>query len=188
MISGIRTLAAVILFFASAASASGWTLDTLAAALQGRTADQVRYTERRDISYLSQPLFSEGVMRFKDGVLFKKVMAPDPETFEVRDGEIVHTDAGKNETRFDLDRSPMLRGLVVTLRAVLGGDMAPLRELFDLDLSGDEDAWQLAMTPRDGILRDHLRVIELGGGGGDVRLIRIHERNGDKTVIQIEHE
>lgn len=188
MISGIRTLSAVILLWAGAASAAGWTLDALAEALQGRTADQVRYTERRDIEYLSQPLLSEGVMRLDGGVLLKRVTAPDPETFEVRDDEVVHTDADKTETRFDIDRNPVLRGLVMTLRAVLGGDMAPLRDLFALELSGTEQAWQLAMTPRDGMLREHLRVIRLDGSGGDVRRIRIDERNGDKTVIQIEHE
>lgn len=178
----------LVLACATSAAASGWTLDELAAALQGRTSDQVRYTERRDISYLSQPLFSEGVMRFEDGVLLKNVTAPDPETFEVRGDQVIHTDADKTETRFDIGRNPMLRGLVVTLRAILGGDMAPLRDLFDLELSGDENAWQLAMTPREGVLRDYLRVIALDGRSGDVRQIRIDERNGDKTVIQIEHE
>lgn len=189
MISGLRTLAAAILLWTIAAPAvADWTAEDLSATLKSRDADQVRFKERRDISYLSQPLVSEGIMRLEDGVLIKSVTAPEPETFEVRDKKIVHIAADKSETRFDIAEHPVLQALAVTLRAVLDGDLAPLRTLLTLEVSGAQSGWTLRMSPRDGPLRDHLRDIVIEGRGADVGRIAIDQRNGDKTVIQIEHE
>jgi len=98
MISGLRTLVAVFLIWTFAAPAGAdWSADDLARRLKTRTVETVRYTERRDISYLSQPLVSEGTMHLKDGVLTKKVTSPDPEVFEIRDDQIIGGQGGHGE-------------------------------------------------------------------------------------------
>lgn len=191
MISGLRFIlaaAAFTLWTFTATAAGNWTLNELTDALQRGPSDHVGFTEHRHIRYLSDTLVSSGTMHFTDGVLFKKVTSPEAETFEIRNDQVIHTNAADEKTRIDVNEYPVLRGLVVTLRAVLGGNINSLRDLFDLGLSGMEKDWTLVMTPLGEALSGNLRKIVLQGSAGQVQTIQIDERNGDKTVIKVEHE
>lgn len=188
MTFGIKAVVVALLLLAPPSSAADWSIDALAAALEEQPKGQVAFTETRHISYLSAPLVSRGTLQFENGILRKVVTAPAPETFEIRDDELLHADADNNVTRIGIDDQPVLQSLAVILRAVLSGRLEPTRTFFNLSLSGERAHWDLRLFPHAEKLRDRLDAIVLSGAGGRLSEIVIAEKNGDKTVITLRDE
>ncbi|WP_052097263.1 outer membrane lipoprotein carrier protein LolA [Achromobacter sp. RTa] len=68
--------------------------------------------------------------------------------------------------------------------SVLAGDTAGLRENFDLELSGESNAWQLVLTPRSALLRQIFESIRINGAAL-VDRIELRETQGDRSVLQM---
>ena len=188
MTFGRNALIAVVILWTSVASADDWTIDVLAMALQKNDTHQVAFTEYRHISYLSAPLIARGTMDFTDGVLRKDIIAPQPERFEIRENFLIHIDNDDNVTRIKIEDHPVVHSLVITLRATLSGQFAPLRDYFNLVLSGSRADWEMAMYPHTEKLRASLSAVTLRGVGGRLTEIAIAELNGDNTVIKVQND
>ncbi len=188
MTFGRNALIAVVILWTSVASADDWTIDVLATALQKSDAHQVAFTEYRHISYLKAPLISQGMMDFTDGVLRKDIIAPKSEHFEIRENVLIHSDNDDNVTRINIEDHPVVHSLVITLRSVLSGRFAPLRDYFNLVLSGNRTDWEMVMYPHTEKLRASLSAVTLRGIGGRLTEISIAELNGDNTVIKVEND
>lgn len=67
--------------------------------------------------------------------------------------------------------------------AVLQGDRSGLQQDFDLTLTGTADNWRLLLTPRSVFLKQIFQQIEIEGGQL-VSSIKLHEVQGDKTVLR----
>ncbi|WAH58366.1 outer membrane lipoprotein carrier protein LolA [Pseudomonas silvicola] len=68
--------------------------------------------------------------------------------------------------------------------AVLQGDTSALERDFELQLSGDSQHWQLALTPRSLLLKQIFTQIRISGGPY-VERIELSETQGDSTVLRM---
>jgi len=66
--------------------------------------------------------------------------------------------------------------------SVLAGDTAGLQQSFDLALTGQQDGWQLLLTPRSALLRQIFESIQINGGNL-VDRIELRETQGDRSVL-----
>jgi outer membrane lipoprotein-sorting protein len=68
--------------------------------------------------------------------------------------------------------------------AVLQGDSSGLQRDFDLQLSGDAQAWQLTLVPRSLLLKQVFKQINIDGGAL-VQRIELLETQGDSTLLKM---
>ncbi|MCD5995080.1 outer membrane lipoprotein carrier protein LolA [Pseudomonas sp. CDFA 602] len=68
--------------------------------------------------------------------------------------------------------------------AVLQGDSSGLQRDFDLQLTGNANAWQLQLTPRSLLLQQVFKQININGGEL-VQQIELLETQGDSTVLKM---
>jgi outer membrane lipoprotein-sorting protein len=68
--------------------------------------------------------------------------------------------------------------------SVLAGDTTGLQENFDVELSGEPNAWQLALTPKSALLRQIFDIIRIDGSTL-VDRIELRETQGDRSVLQM---
>ncbi|TDV66054.1 outer membrane lipoprotein carrier protein LolA [Pseudomonas sp. LP_7_YM] len=68
--------------------------------------------------------------------------------------------------------------------AVLQGDSSGLQRDFELQLSGDAQAWQLTLVPRSLMLQQVFRQININGGAL-VQRIELQETQGDSTLLKM---
>ncbi|SHF21464.1 Outer membrane lipoprotein carrier protein LolA [Modicisalibacter ilicicola DSM 19980] len=66
---------------------------------------------------------------------------------------------------------------------LLQGDWQSLRERFSLELSGDENAWQVTLIPEAEALRERLSRIELQGGR-HLEHLELDAANGDVLEVR----
>lgn len=68
--------------------------------------------------------------------------------------------------------------------AVLKGDRSGLERDFDLELSGEQNAWRLQLTPHSLLLKQIFSAIRIDGGAL-VERIELIETQGDRTVLKL---
>ncbi|MCI5633334.1 outer membrane lipoprotein carrier protein LolA [Helicobacter sp.] len=64
-----------------------------------------------------------------------------------------------------------------------------LEQYFTLQLTGDSNAWNLYLTPKNTLMRKIFKNIHIRGGGGDKIFIKemiLIEKEGDTTITQFE--
>ena len=67
---------------------------------------------------------------------------------------------------------------------MLKGDRSGLDRDFDLKLSGEQNAWQLELTPHSLLLKQIFSAIRIDGGAL-VERIELIEVQGDRTVLKL---
>jgi hypothetical protein len=61
-----------------------------------------------------------------------------------------------------------------------------LQKDFEISLAGDEHAWRALLAPRDPQVRRALESIEVQGTGGDVQVLIVLDRQGEKTTTRLQ--
>jgi len=90
---------------------------------------------------------------------------------------------GEKPRSFALKHAPELRGLLSGFSAMLSGDAASLRQTFDVEMSGNDDAWTLKLTPTDTKARRRLQQIEVNGHQSDPRCFSMTTTDGAASVL-----
>jgi hypothetical protein len=131
------------------------------------------FVEYRFSHLLKKPLRSSGTLEYRaDGVMVRNVAAPARETTEVDGDQVRITRAGKATRTLSLQRAPQLRVLLGSFRALLEGQLTPLRQDFDVTLAEDATQWTLTLKPRDPTLAKHSRSIDVHGAVTSPRVSR----------------
>ncbi len=180
-----RALAAALLVLAAPACAAAFDVAALMKRLAATPEVRAAYTERKHSPVLAAPIDSAGTLLYRrPDVVEKQATRPRPERFRILREEVVVERGGK-EQRIALASQPVLAAFAASLRGVLSGDEAVLRRYFKLQVSGDEGAWGLELTPADATLARYVERISVAGRGGQVRRIETLETTGDRTVLEI---
>jgi len=169
------------------ASQTPWSLSRLTAALAQDVGSTVRFSEERQLQYLTEPLFLEGTLTFKPpGYLERQVVQPKWQRMII-DGDLVSIEENWKDPpiRVLLSDYPALEAFVAALRSILAGDQRSLERTYATALEGTEDAWLLSLTPRPQHLRDAVSEVRITGAGGNIQSIEIMESEGDRTIITI---
>lgn len=147
----------------------------------------VRFSEERQLHYLTEPLLLEGTLSFDPPErLEKQVLRPKKETITV-DGNLVTFESNPKDppVRVLLSDYPALDAFVTALRAALSGDLENLAHIYAIELKGTEDSWSLQLTPRTDALRKAVSKVQMNGSSGRIMSIEILETGGDRSIITI---
>lgn len=159
-----------------------WILARMVRPLPSRTP----FVELRDSPLLKTPLRVEGEYRRPSAdVLVRDVRAPYAEVSTIANGQVRIERAGHSSRTFSLSRAPELAALQAGFGALLAGDDAQLRELFEVASQGARKDWTLTLTPRDADLAEKLQAIVLHGRGSALRCIETRpvEGNVQRTLL-----
>jgi len=185
----LRPIATVLCFLgaaiASAAEVEVFDLPRLMQLLAATPAAEVSFTEKKFSSLLSEPVVSSGKLLYRrpDSVA-KIIETPRKESYRFERDVLVLTRAGA-EKRIPLSSQPLLSAFAASLRGLLGGDLALLRNHYQLSLQGDEQSWRPDMTPVDEEIGRYVQRITASGRAGRIGQIEVGESSGDRSVLQV---
>lgn len=170
-----------------AAAQQAWGLPQLMAALAQVKSASGKFTERKTMRMLTQPLTASGRLVYVAPSHIEKVtVSPIPERL-VMDGDRVTIAGGpNNETHsFSVADFPQIGGLVEGIRATLSGDLPTLERIYTTRLSGTPAAWDLQLVPRDSDFAHVVKWIEFRGDGNRIRTIDTEGGDGDRSEMTI---
>ncbi len=162
-------------------------LSQVMSALSNVHAAEGRFTERKYLSILSEPLVLEGTVRYRSpDYVRKEYDDPESEIYEVRGDNLTIELPDGRRRELSIDEHPVLRAFVESYRGTLAGDVETLSRYFDLTLTGSMDAWRLRLTPRQAELAEHLSAVVMQGSGGRVLRVETLEASGDRSVMTVD--
>jgi len=145
----------------------------------------VPYIEKKYSSLLAEPIVSSGTLSYhRPDTVEKNVTAPRNERFRIAGDELIVVRNGA-ERRFPLSSQPLLSAFAASLRGVLAGDAALLRNYYRLALEGEEQGWRLEMTPLEEEISRYVECITVSGRAGRIEQIEVRETSGDRSVLQV---
>jgi outer membrane lipoprotein-sorting protein len=190
MISGARSLGALLFSIALPLGAQSWDLASLMQAMAQVPSSSARFVETRHIALLTQPLELKGSLSYeRPNRLEKHVLSPVDELLRVDGDALTVLNKTSGEKRVvSLRDQPAAGALVASVRATLAGDLPQLERHYKVELSGTRAAWSLRLVPRDARVKAFVETITLAGS--DARLERIEslEASGDRSRMTILHD
>ncbi|MCL4685729.1 outer membrane lipoprotein carrier protein LolA [Myxococcota bacterium] len=170
--------------FASAVRADDPALDAVLARMASTAGVETAFEERKELSLLSEPLDSHGVLYFVPPDRFARFTLHPGFTSLVVEGRSVHLREGRDGEDTDLSGNPVARLFTEHFVALWSGDRAKLEHLYAAQLQGDLTDWELRLVPRRAPLAGVLDAITLRGDREAVREMIVQERDGDRTVTR----
>jgi outer membrane lipoprotein-sorting protein len=144
-----------------------------------------QFTERRYLHMLKSPLNDSGVLIYMaPDKVEKNTLHPQPETLTIDGDTLTIESQGKTQT-LSLSAYPQLGAFIEGIRATLAGDIATLQGIYETQLTGSADSWQLVLQPRDPKLQEIVRVIYISGDDVQITRVQTVEHDGDRTDMTI---
>ncbi len=167
------------------AYADSFDVTRLMQLLAAQPATEVAFTEKKYSSLLSEPVVSSGRLAYRrPDIVEKSIELPRKERYRFAGDELLLLRNGA-EKRIPLSGQPLLSAFAASLRGVLGGDQALLRNHYQLSLRGKETAWILELTPLDEETGRYVSRIVVSGHAGRIEQIEVRETSGDRSVLQV---
>jgi Outer membrane lipoprotein carrier protein LolA-like len=188
MISGITLMTLALLSAAPSTPAqqrdAGPDASALIARLTRPVPSSTPYAEVRFVRLLKTPQVQHGELDYGGaGRLGKRVAQPYRESMTIDAGSVEVQREGRSTRHFPLDRAPELQALLAGFSALLGGDAATLKKIFDIRLVDNASKWTLTLTPHEAALGKHLHEIVVDGNGNEPHCFSLHETDGDASVM-----
>ncbi|MDX1722127.1 MAG: outer membrane lipoprotein carrier protein LolA [Pseudomonas sp.] len=157
-------------------------LDQLGAQLAKPAVVRGPFIQEKHLRALPQPLTSRGqfVLSREHGLLWQ-LHSPLQQDYRIGDQGIARRTPQGWQQQPGQDIAAQQSRLFL---AVLRGDHAGLADDFELQLSGDAEAWQLSLTPRSRLLQQIFSAIHIQGGAL-VERIELAETQGDSTLLRL---
>lgn len=144
------------------------------------------FTEVRYSKLLDQPLIVKGQLEYhEDGTLVRAVKVPFQERTEIRGETVSVARVGKSPRKFSLKRAPELRSMLGGFSAVLGGERAELEKDFDIGVTGELAAWELALTPKSPEVGKYVRNIVIEGAQNEPRCIIVTQPDDESSLMLV---
>lgn len=184
-------LISVVLASVPAWPAEGeWGLADLMRSLKAVESSRARFSERKELALLNEPLESSGTLIYRaPGRLEKHTLRPERESLVLDQDQLVleSTERGWKKS-FGLREHPVVWAFVESIRSTLAGDLATLQRFYNVKLEGIESSWQLALVPRESDMKAVVDDILISGSKASILRIEIREAGGDRSVMTIERE
>ncbi len=156
-------------------------------AVAAKPLDAMPFFERRMSSLYSRPLESKGTLSYKPpGILEKLTTSPIRERVTVA-ADLITVQSGDSAAvnMIKLDGQPNLQAFAKGLRAVMAGEIKPIRQYFDPLITGSFAQWNLKLIPIDSAMKRALKQIVVTGQGAQVRVIETTELGGDVNELTL---
>lgn len=175
------------------ASAGDWSLESLMQARQAVETAEARFIQERHSFLLDEPLRSEGRLHYRaSDVLKQEITAPYPSTLSLAGDRLTLEKDGESRS-ISLSQYPEAGRYVNALRGVLSGDLAMLKQHFELEFAGDKSSWSLALLPRDdSVYEDRAQAfgpqierIDFRGRAAMLTQIEMKQSASERTLMNI---
>lgn len=166
----------------------GWDVEQLMDALarQHGESGEASFTEIKTLASLKEPLVARGVLRYRlPASLEKEVQKPRAERYVINNESMEIYRDGKLRRQVTLENYPEVRNFVRSFIATLGGDLAALRQHYDVQLEGRQSDWTLHLTPTDEALRGIVKRITVQGQAGEVLSFETLQPDDDRSKMLI---
>ncbi|OLO05943.1 outer membrane lipoprotein carrier protein LolA [Salinicola socius] len=158
-------------------SAQAFDLDDLQRQLAATPSVAGRFEQQRELADLDSSLTSTGTFVFERGKrVVWELKTPVQERIELTPQAI--TD-GSGETA-----PPGGEQVAQLFLQLLEGDWQALESRFTLQLSGDQDAWQVALRPKEAALRERIAGITLQGDR-TIDHLDMRTPDGDRLKVRL---
>jgi hypothetical protein len=166
---------------------TGWNVEQLIESLAKNRPAEVRFEETAFSNLLTQPLKTQGILRFTPPArLEKHVTAPYDERYLVEGDKVLFEKKTKGINRtLSLQDYPALQAFVEAFRSTLANDVVTLKRFYSVTLQGEPRRWVLILRPLDKATQELVESIRFSGEGEQVRAIEIRAPDGDRSVMVI---
>ncbi|MHB8920446.1 MAG: LolA-related protein [Halothiobacillus sp.] len=171
---------------ATAEPLASWNAATVLQSVANHRQSAARFTEEKFIGVLDTPLLSEGKLTFRPPDYLKKhTTVPRDEVMIIQGTMLTYTRQGQTYT-LNLAEHPEATAYANSMRGLLTGNAAILKQSYALKLSGDPAHWTLLLLPTDARIASLIKNISVTGAGDSVQMIEYDQTNGDRSVITIQ--
>jgi hypothetical protein len=169
------------------AGSTGWNVEQLIESLAKNRQAEVRFEETAFSNLLTQPLKTQGILRFTPPAgLEKHIIAPHDERYLVEGDTVLFESKTKGTKRtLSLHDYPALRTFIEAFRSTLGNDVITLRRFYSVTLQGEPRRWVLILRPLDKAVQELVESIRFSGEREQVSSIEILAPDGDRSVMAI---
>lgn len=182
------SVALALVFSASSATAwadERWGLDALMQSLAQIRHGHATFIEKKFIAILDKPVESSGELFYTaPDRLEKRTLKPRLESMQLDRGTLTIEQKGKYHV-LPLQSYPEIAAFIDSIRATLAGDRAALERVYQLRLSGEEQAWVLELQPLSERMKKVIRKIRILGERQALRSIEIQQADGDRSLMTI---
>ena len=163
-------------------TAKAFDLSDLSAQLAKPKVVRGPFVQEKHLRALPTPLTSQGQFTLsRDHGLLWLLQKPLKQDYRIADNGIARRTAEGWQQQPGQDVAAQQSRLFL---AVLKGDRSGLARDFDLQLTGEQNAWQLQLTPHSLLLKQIFSAIRIEGGAL-VERIELIETQGDRTVLKM---
>ncbi len=169
------------------AESTDWNVEQLMESLAQNQPAEVRFKETAFSNLLTQPLKTQGILRFTPPAgLEKHITAPYDERYLVEGDTVLFESKTKGTKRtLSLHDYPVLRAFIEAFRSTLANDVITLRRFYRVSLQGEPRRWVLILRPLDQAVQELVETIRFSGDSEQVRSIEILAPDGDRSVMVI---
>ncbi len=155
-------------------------------AVSAKPLEATPFFERRLSALYSRPLESKGTLSFKPPATLEKLTtSPIRERVTVA-ADVITLQSGDNPAKtIKLDGQPSLQAFAQGLRALMAGEIKPIRQHFEPQMTGSFGQWNLKLLPIEPALKRALKHIVVTGQGGQVHVIETTELSGDVNELSL---
>jgi hypothetical protein len=165
--------------------APGTPLDQLMGLLAQQRHARADFQEQQYLAVLTRPLLSSGILIYDaPDHLEQRTLRPRRQTM-VLDHGVLTLQVGRHRRSVPLADYPQLAPLIDSIRATLAGDRAALEQVFNVQLHGNLDRWQLQLQPRAGQPAGAVTQIVIAGTQARISEVQVRQSDGDHSVLQI---
>jgi hypothetical protein len=158
-------------FAGTARAAEEATLEQVMQGLAAVRERQSRFTEEKVIPELELALPNEGTLLWSaPDRLEKHTTWPIDEFLSVATGRLTYERRDRGVRReFALGDQPEMQALVEAIRGTLAGDLAALRQHYEVTFTTGAEGWRMVLTPLSLRVRGAVQRITITGMGTELR-------------------
>ena len=176
----------VLWWLPASAQAASWGLDQLMSELAQTRYSHARFSEKKSIAILDQPVESSGELFYSaPDRLEKRTLKPRYETMLV-EGNVLTIERGRKRHRLQLQDYPELAAFIDSIRGTLSGDRRALERNYRLSLDGSAAQWSLQLLPLQPKMLAVVQQIRVKGARDQIRSIEIRQADGDSALMLID--
>jgi len=180
------TVGLLLLFVAFPAAAGEWGVKDLMASLGESSGYRATFRETKHLEVVAEPLVLKGTLLYDPPDHLKKVVTdPHEKIYDIRGDALTIASPEEGARTLSVDRHPMLRTFVDTLRGVLSGDLQSLKAHYRLTLEGQPTDWRLRLEPTQKDVAERIRYVLVQGGADRVHSVKTVEANGDYSLLEV---
>ena len=162
------------------------TLEALMQRMASTSGVRADFREEKTLALLESPLVSEGTLYFIPPSRMARITSrPGASALVIDGGRMSYTDeAGASDV--DLAGNRIARNIVENFVVLFGGDLAALRERYDVGFRAEGIRWHMQLTPKAAPLSQLIASVGLRGNGPALEEMVIREADGDLTTTRFQ--